>query len=71
MCQRDQRVRRVEVALERTVIRLERPEGEQDIAIDAVAPFDLIKYAVIGARIGASSVDADLRDQTASMQWAT
>ena len=60
-----QRVQRVEVALKRAVIRLERPEGQQNAPADAVVPFDPVKDGVIFAPIRDAGIDPVLRDQAA------
>jgi hypothetical protein len=45
MRQRHQRVARVEIALYRAVIGLERPEGQQDLPRHAILAFGPVKKA--------------------------
>ncbi len=46
------------VALEDlAVVRFHRPDGEQDVAVDAVARFDLVQPGLVFARHGAADRD--------------
>lgn len=65
MRQRDKRIHRVEIALNRAEIRLERPEGQQNTRRHPIVLLRCRKHAGVAVRIGPPRIHAVLRNQRA------
>lgn len=65
MRQRHKRIGGVKITLKRTVIRLEGPEGQKDIAVYAIGLFDPVENRRPLPCLGLARVDAVLRNQAA------
>ncbi len=65
MRQGDKRIERVEIPLKRAVIGLKRPKRQQDTAIDAVGPLDLVEHGIIALRHLTALLQAARADQAA------
>ena len=57
MGQRHQSVGCVKVALKAAVVRLKRPEGEQDTPVDALFFLNTVEYGIVTFAVGAATVD--------------